>query len=615
MQLFAAGDSLRPMLGDTLELQAVEVAGPKKYAYGQMVKTISEGQMQSFQGMSLADVLQQRTGLFLRQYGPGMLASLTMRGTSAGHNAVFWNGLPINSPSLGQTDFSILPVGGFDGVDIHYGSAGALYGTDAIGGSVHLNSAIGFDEGDRANVFSHFGSFGKWNQLLEYRRSGSEFSSRTKVYRNIAKNDFLYKDWSSINTPVRRQEHAGISQYGLVQDFAFKLDAKHQLSTSVWWNHTDRQIQPVIGSPTKDEQVDENIRWVADLHRFDHNKVWNFKGGWIKDRLVFNHAENLIHQYFLSGDLDWQWGPAWESRTGVRLTHIQGTLSAYSRQEKRIELYQATNFKPGEQIGFSFHLRQLMYDGEWVPLTPSTGMEWVFWETPKDRFQFSANLARSFKVPTLNDRFWVPGGNPDLEPEKSWSGELGLDHTYQYGPVKGKSRVSYFRMSVDNWIIWLPGEGYWSPVNLRHVDNQGLEFFMEVKLTLGDWKTGLEGNYAWTRAINKTADSEDDSSMGKQLPYTPMHKGQLGFWLEKTDFSIFLNTHRVGKRFIATDNQGKLEAYQLWDQGVAYKLAFWKKIEGKLAFQVNNIFNKDYQVLRLRPMPGRNYQINLNITI
>ena len=109
---------------DTLELSQVEVQAValKKYAFGQYVRSLDKNRLEQLSGYSLGEVLQQETGLFLRQYGPGMLNSLSMRGTSAGHNALFWNGLPVNSPSLGQADYSIFPLGGFDAVNIHYGS-------------------------------------------------------------------------------------------------------------------------------------------------------------------------------------------------------------------------------------------------------------------------------------------------------------------------------------------------------------------------------------------------------------------------------------------------------------------------------------------------------------
>src|SRR5690606_15669306 len=124
----------------------------EKYAAGQQVIAFDQKLLKDYAGRSLGDLLQQNSGLYLRQYGEGMVASLTIRGTSAGHTAVFWNGLPVNSPSLGQSDFSLIPNGAVDQVAVHLGSTGALYGTDAIGGSVHLNSGLRFNQGHQAEI-------------------------------------------------------------------------------------------------------------------------------------------------------------------------------------------------------------------------------------------------------------------------------------------------------------------------------------------------------------------------------------------------------------------------------------------------------------------------------
>lgn len=616
-----------PMLGqyqvpctesDTVQLPEVEIFTPAldKYTIGQHVQVISEKELEPFQGLALAEYLQQRTGLFLRQYGPGMLASLTMRGTSAGHNAVFWNGLPINSPSLGQADFSILPVGGFDQVAVHFGSGGALYGTDAIGGAIHLNSKPKFGGGHQVQVASLIGSFGRWNQQVQYGYSNEKFSSRSRFYRNFSRNDFPFRNLSKMGTPVEFQENAQVEQWGVMQDLAWNLNSKNQISTAVWWNKTDRQIQPVIGSNTNDTQQDQNLRWVLDYFHFGKNKIWNTKTGLVKDELIFNiKAINKTTQYFIATGLDWDIHPKWKSKSGIRHTYITGDLDTYQVSESRLELYQSNNFHPNEKLSFSVNLRQLIYERNWAPFTPSLGGEWNVWKNKTQSFLLKTSFARSFKVPTLNDRFWVPGGNPDLESEKSWSGEIGLKHVIVKNNFNFEQQITHFRMSVDNWIIWLPNGSFWSPQNIRKVNNSGLEYFLDVTQQFGEWKLGLSGNYAWNQAINQTNISENDRSKGKQLPYTPEHKLQSMFLVEKGVISSFLNTQRVGERFVATDNANKLKPYQLWDMGVNYQWTLGGKVSGNFGAQINNLFNTDYQVLRLRAMPGRNYQFNLNITI
>jgi iron complex outermembrane receptor protein len=601
---------------DTIALSSVEVFSPslEKYTFGSTIQYISEKDLEIFQGLPLSDLIQQRTGLFLRQYGSGMLSSLTMRGTSAGHNAVFWNGLPINSPSLGQSDFSILPVGGFDHAAIHFGSGGALYGTDAIGGAVHLTNKLKFGEGHQVRIGSVFGSSGRWNQQVEYALSDKKLSSRTRIYGNFSRNDFPFQNLSKMGTPVERQSHARLEQTGAMQDLAWSINSKNLISTSVWWNETNREIQPLMGSNTYDFQSDRNLRWVLDYFRFGKNKIWNVKNGLVRDDQTFNGSFNQTIQYFLSGDMDWEINSLWNSKSGIRITEIQGNLSTYQAKESRVELYQSTNFRPSERLSFSVNLRQLVFEGNLAPFTPSIGGEWKVWKNDSHQIHFASNLARSFKVPTLNDRFWIPGGNPELQPEKSWSGESSLNYLFKKGDFELSQKITVYRMKVDNWIIWLPKGNVWSPENIRQVHNSGLEYGLGANQKAGKWDLNMNVNYAMTHAINQTDISENDRSKGNQLPYTPLHKFQSIIMVGKGTFSTFLNYQLVGERFSGTDGSGRLDPYQLWDLGGNYNWSI-RNLNGSLGFQINNLFNTDYQVMPLRAMPGRNYQLNLNVKL
>lgn len=586
-----------------------------KYALGQYILRFGKESLEEFGGQSLGDILQARSGLFLRQYGPGMVASLTMRGTSAGHNAVFWNGLPINSPSLGQMDFSILPVEGFDHAQVHFGGSGALYGTDAIGGSVHLSSELAFNQGLSFSISNRFGSFGTFHNQVQGSYSSSKFSSKSQVYRQQATNDFPFTNVAKIGTPEERQDHAAVSQWGAVQDLAWNLSPKTQVSTSLWWNSNDRQIQPVIGSSNRDKQQDQNLRWVADVYHFENDRVWNVKTGVVWDKQLFNErADNRTSQFFLAGELDWDISKQLRSKSGVRLTDVRGNLSTFSEDDFRVELYQSTNIRPTEKLGFSLNLRQMVYARNFAPFTPSLGMEYTLMAHGHHKITSSAALSRSFKVPTLNDRFWIPGGNQELLPERSLSGEIGMSYLYNEERLKFDGRVTFYRMAVDQWIVWLPQPSFWAPQNIQEVNNQGLELFLNTDIPLSFGILQLTANHAWNATqIIKTADSSGANN-GNQLPYTPAHKSQATARIKNKSMGYFINTHRVGTRYISMDNQTSLSPYLLVDIGVDRKWSLGKVLRGSMGFQVNNIWNTEYEVLRLRPMPGRNYQFNLTIS-
>lgn len=614
---FSLGAERDVMLSDTLVLGTVEVYSDSlgKYGMGQYILRFGKESLEEFGGQSLGDFLQARSGLFLRQYGPGMVASLTMRGTSAGHNAVFWNGLPINSPSLGQMDFSILPVEGFDLARVHFGGSGALYGTDAIGGSVHLSNELAFNQGLSFSARNRFGSFGAIHNQVQGSYSTAGFSSKTQVYRQQAANNFPFTNVAKIGTPDERQDHAAVLQWGAVQDLAWNLSTQTQVSTSLWWNTNDRQIQPIMGSSNRDKQQDQNLRWVADVRHFENNRVWNLKTGIVWDKQLFNEqADNRTSQFFLAGEVDWDISKQLQSKSGVRLTDVRGNLSTFSGDDFRVELYQSTNIRPTEKLGFSLNLRQLVYSGNFAPFTPSLGMEYTVFEYEHHKISSSAALSRSFKVPTLNDRFWIPGGNPELLPEKSLSGEIGMGYLYNKESWRFDARVTYYRMAVDQWIVWLPQPSYWAPQNIQDVNNQGVEVFLNSDIPISFGLLQLTANHAWNATqIIKTGDLSGANN-GNQLPYTPAHKSQVTARIKNKSMGYFVNTHRVGTRFISMDNQTSLSPYLLLDVGIDRKWSLGKKLGGSVGFQVNNIWNTEYEVLRLRPMPGRNFQFNITIS-
>lgn len=87
---------------------------------------------------SLASVLSTNPRAYVKAYGAGQLATLSIRGTSSSQNALFWHGVNVNITSLGQSDFSLTPFALIDRADLQLGASSSLLGSDAIGGSIHI---------------------------------------------------------------------------------------------------------------------------------------------------------------------------------------------------------------------------------------------------------------------------------------------------------------------------------------------------------------------------------------------------------------------------------------------------------------------------------------------
>ena len=72
---------------------------------------------------SLADILSQNTSIFIKSYGRGTMATASFRGTSPSHTQVLWNGMNINSPMMGQVDFSLIPSYFVDDMSLWHGAS------------------------------------------------------------------------------------------------------------------------------------------------------------------------------------------------------------------------------------------------------------------------------------------------------------------------------------------------------------------------------------------------------------------------------------------------------------------------------------------------------------
>ena len=595
---------------DTVVLAEVGVhaAALDRFSAGQTLISYDKNTLARYAARSLGDLLQETSPIFVRQYGAGMLASPSFRGTSAGHTALFWNGIPLNSISLGQSDLSILPLQATDRVEVHFGSAAALFGNEAIGGSVHLSTTPPNGKGFQGSLSQTVGSFGLAQTSMTAGYGTAKVRFQSKLYRQNQPNTFRYRDISRAGAPWEQEDHAHFRQQGAIQELWWQPSLRAQVKASVWYNQAEREIQPVLGSNSEDLQEDESFRAVVDYQYQQRQSIWKIKGALIQDRLQFNGQNNQTQQGILG--LDWERPSSgnWAFRVGLRGTWMAANLSTYSVTEQRLEAYQSMGWELEDRISVSLNLRQLAYLNELVPFLPGLGLDWKLVQGERRELLFKTAVGLGVKLPTLNDRYWNSGGNPNLRPEKSKNGELGLQ-LKQKGTFTWSQRLTYYRMKVDDWIIWLPKGAIWSPENIREVHNQGLEYQANSSWTTGNWNWQANLGYTYSRTRDRT---EEES---QQLPYSPEHQGNAGLQLSLGDLAMDFSEFYVGPRSIAMGSSRVLDGYALCNLGLSFSGAKWKSIQLPLRFQVLNVFNQSYEVLYLRAMPGRSYQLNLTLTL
>ena len=156
-------------ISDTVRINSVTVNGHSKTRNQQ---TLDSSILGNPQHLNLGDLLSKKSHLFIKSYGIGSLATVSLRGSGTAHTQVNWNGISLNSSMNGSSDLAIFPLFFMDQVGVNYGLNSLADGTGGIGGSVNISTLPEF--GKQLNLFSSYlhGSFGQQQLNVKIKGGG-----------------------------------------------------------------------------------------------------------------------------------------------------------------------------------------------------------------------------------------------------------------------------------------------------------------------------------------------------------------------------------------------------------------------------------------------------------
>lgn len=602
--------------GDVLQEVRIYGIPIEKYATGSKVQHLDSALLATVNHSTLANVLQQQSPVYIKSYGNQMLSTVSFRGTGAGHTAVLWNGLNINTLSNGQTDFSLVPMFMVGQVSIQPGSASALYGSDAIGGSVHLQNNPDWRKQLQAEVQQNMGSFGQFFSAAKVGVGTGKFESVSQAYRYSANNDFTVR---ISPTETANQQNASVYNYGFQQAFNYRIAANQYVSVQGWYNFSDRQTQSTRGDEFSNNLLKQtNTRIVADYVLNNHLGFFNVKLGYIDDYLLYNENSTTATRRGISAiKYDKQLSKSLSLQLGSQWTHIKTNVDAYGRDisEDRTEVYGSLRWQVLPRWQLSANLRQAHVTSFVAPFAPSLGSEFSLYQSKGKKLVFKLLGSRNYRVPTLNDRFWqgTSGvGNPELRPETGWSGETGLAYSQQGKGFSWQTELTHYQMQVSDWILWKPVGSVWSPENVSQVDGKGLEWNIRFQ-----WKTArgylmLGGNYAYTQS--KVIKADNDDFIGKQLLYVPLHSSNAYAHWQHRGWFVQADMNHTGLRYLENSNNSFVDGFALANASIGKNFQLGKHW-WSLSARVNNLLDEEYESVNNRAMPGRNYQLSLRYKI
>ncbi len=597
---------------DTVIIKEVIISGHKSDAVlpGFTRTEIDTAVLENFSLRTVAEAISLSSNIYIKSYGNGGTATSSIRGTGASGTQVTWNGIRLDNPMLGQPDLAILTTGMTDKINIYAGGSSMLLNSGSSGGIISLESAPDWDSRTKISFSPGVGSFGKYGALVTAETGSGNFNSVTKAFIQSSENNFTYiDDVSRAGSFKAVRHHNEVRQKSFMQELYNKLPGG-VLSAHLWYQHAQRNLpSSLLTEFAGERQKDVSFRSI--LH-YENERNYSLTAAYIMSDLNYtnrlvdidsrNHSDGVVFKAGVKKNISNIVGMGLifnEEFTSVRSNNYDGKAF---RNSADISL--SLQSISSEVIRGSFLVRQILYNHRLLVPDFSTGI--MVKPFASKEYFIKSNFSRNSRIPTMNDLYWYPGGNPDLKNEYAIMSELGIKIDESISSFRLRYDMTLFRSSIRDMIQWRPGEfNYWNAENISNVLTRGIESSVSLLFSQGKLSSVLKAGYSYTRSTDET-----EKKSNNQLVYIPENMANGSFRFNYGIFHSEWLTNLTGIRFTSVDNDDFLPSFIVnnLSAGIRYKRS-WGLAD--LSFGIDNIFNVSYQNIAYYPLPGRSFELRL----
>ena len=564
------------------------------------VTVISAEDMAAQGVQTVADALRSVPGLdVLRTGSLGATTSIFTRGSESDHTAVLIDGVKVNVLLDGKFDMADLSVDNVERIEVVRGPASTLYGSTATGGVIHIIT----------------------------KRGSGPLSAKLNVSAG------------SFNTHAHRATVSGGTTWGGLSVSASRVESDGHLAFNNQYDNANVALRADL-SPDERTNVDLTLRYIDSEYHFPtdgagrvvfHNKyqtthetALGLRGArallpWWNSSLQFGLHQRKRHSYpespgeaiFVTSEkrlsIDWQ------SVLDFRLGNV--TLGAAHEDDEDTENdfrrhntagYAQLRLKPLEPVVLVGGLRVDEHSKFGTELTYQVSAAYFLSGGTKLR----AALGTGFREPLWGEIFstlWTVG-NPDLDPERSLTWELGVEQRLWEDRLRLEG--VFFSSRFTDLIEYnsSPPEGQSNFFNVEEARTHGLEFSALVT-PLPVWTFGAV--YTWLRSevTNAGAGTFGFFAAGEPLHRRPEHKVRLFGQYRHGRFNGRIDLHHVGERADLDWSSWPAQrvdnpSYTKVDAALGYKLIETERRTLEVFGRVENLFDQDYEEVYGFEAPG-----------
>lgn len=538
------------------------------------VTVITREDIERTQAKSMAELLRGIAGIEMSESGGyGKTTSMHLRGTESSHVLVLVDGVRLGSATLGSVAWQHLPPAQIERIEIVRGPRSSLYGSDAIGGVVQIFTRRGGGP-TRAHAAAGYGTYGTRDvsagttggggatrysvAIADFRTDGFDAREPTPGPFGIDEPD----DDGYRNTSLTLRAGHRFASGAEVEAHLLRAQGENEYDD---FSNRDEFVQQAFGARAEfAPSTSWNVRLQAGQSRDESD---NFSNGTFfstfdtrRDTLALQNDLTIARDQLLTLGADYL-DDRVESTEDFAVTE-RDNIGWFAQHQARFGRHDALlSLRRDDNEQFGRH---------------TTGnLAWGSAFTP--RVRAIAAFGTAYKAPTFNELYFPGFGNPDLRPEESRTGEIGLRGTASWG----RWDVRAFQTDVDELIATVcdPVTDLCSPENVDRARIRGLE--TEIATELAGWRSALHLSFLDPR----------DVATDTVLPRRARQTARLDLDGRLGGAAIGMSVLAQSHRFDDAENTIRVGGYGRVDLRASYPVAPRWSVRAR----VENLLDKAYQ--------------------
>jgi iron complex outermembrane receptor protein len=608
-----------------------------------MVTVIGGEEIEKVPQQTVDDLLKRVPSIsFSREHvaecGPGR--DVTLLGIhEQKRTLVLVDGIPVNDGINGSVNWSLVPVESVERIELVLGPMSALYGSGAMGGVVNIVTKKPEDANDtlikagygnldtttatllQGGMFEKGGylvgaNLFKTEGYVQAKEDQEYFTKNARTDMGLMGHFYVFPDlYSSLSLRINLvnedfsrgirtdEQNNAVALMSLTYELSTASGA--HLTAAAYAQLMKREVDlgarpdySELEHTEFDDSLKVGVMFSTDFEVAGFNTI--SVGADASFSLMDKHNE-----YFLV-----------EREASAEGNQLFASLFAQDEMEFDIDEHEVL-LTPGVRLDFSRSgdgrsedtnpapnppVDEVYQDRSWVAVNPKLALVYRF----RDSTTLRASVGRSFAAPTLFELYTVFTrgplllyGNPELDPESAWTGQIGLDQWFTEG-FYGRVNVSYSRGTdfigsriVDGDPMQLMMD------NITEVQILGVDCVLDYTIS-SMWSLYGGYTFTWSTVVE---DVTDESLEGNELPFSPMHRARLGIVFQYLEWiAADLSVRYEGERYTAFENteESLLGDHFSLNLGLSGRVV--DQVSWSLSFE--NMLDQEYDIYSVPPVPA-----------